>query len=347
MMLTRSRALVSLLATLLGTSFLVAGCSQRHSATAPVAPSLTAGSFRVTEGIAGAPGAKSGQYRRIWPHEDGRGWAYRLTSREWDIPPTVPFPQSPDDVPILTIDDAINLLATDPDPAHSQVASGTYRLRFNGLVTTLSGVTRQNLEESVDEGATATAALTFKRPGNRFLALLRRARPDLARKMGLQAPSFATRSTVIPDAPILLHGYAWEQTDQWIGTYGDLNQQIAWIFLTPNLKPGAEFSLQLVPDLADNVYLHARVVGWTRVETAAGVFHRALDVVYLVDFGASEVTDVDGNTIGYYRPYLYGRSDYVAGVGPVYSRERFTQGANQPPASDIVSSLTSTEAPLP
>jgi len=344
MTLTRFRALVPLLAAFLAT-FLVAGC-QRQTALDPKASSLTAGSYRVTEGVASAPGAKSGQYRRIWPHEDGRGWSYQLTTRTWDNGPGT-YPPSPDQLPVLAMDDVAGLLDTEPDPAHSEATQGIYGLRFHGTITTMSGVTAQNLEESFVAGSPSLASSASPRPGNRFLALLRRARPDLARKMGLQAPSIATRSAVIPEAPFFLHGYAWEQSDQWIGTYGDLNQQIAWIFLTPDLKPGAEFSLQLIPDLADNVFLYGRVVGSRRVETSAGVFHRALDVTYIVDFGVSQATDVDGNVVGYSRFYLYGRTDYVVGVGPVYSRERFVQSADGPVISDVTSSLTATGAPLP
>jgi len=57
-------------------------CSDRGSLIAPE-NTRTAALFQVTEGqpqTAAEAGTRSGQYRRIWPHEDGRGWAWlRIT----------------------------------------------------------------------------------------------------------------------------------------------------------------------------------------------------------------------------------------------------------------------------
>ena len=333
------------------------GCSDRGSVIAPEG-ARSAGLFQVTErqpqNVAEG-GTRLGQYRRVWPHEDGTGWAYHLTSRIWDQPPPVLYPTR-DEVPVLSMDDAIRLLETEPTGANPETSTGSYRLQFNGLITTLSGVSRQNLQETLEQGATATATSATApsatpQPGPAFMQLLRRARPDLAKKLDRNAPSMAMRAGVTQVAatlfhPTLLHGYAWEQTDQWIGTYGDLNQQIAWIFLTPDLRPGSEFTLQLVPDLANDVFLHARVLRWKSVETEAGTFNRALDVVYLVDFGVSEVTDVDGNTLGYTRSTLFGTIDYAVGVGPVasYERLRITVDPLNQGNSDLTASLTGTVA---
>jgi hypothetical protein len=318
------------------TCFLLAlalnSCSDRGSVIAPE-NTRTATLFQVTEGqsrISADAGTRWGQYRRIWPHQDGQGWTYHLTGRTWDQLPPVLYPTR-GEVPVFTMDDAIRLLGTEPTGANPETSSGSYRLQFRGSITTQSGVTRQNLQETLEQGAAATTSsiTTSSATGHavRLLDLLRRARPDLAREVNRIAPSMVTHAIVTQAAatvffPTLIHGYAWEQTDQWIGTYGDLNQQIAWIFLTPDLRSGSEFSLQLVPDLAPDVFLHARVLGWKSVETEAGVYRRALDVAYLVDFGVSEITDVDGNTLGYNRSVLFGTVDYAVGVGPVRSYER-------------------------
>jgi hypothetical protein len=319
----------------LATCFVLAlalnSCSDHGSVIGPEGLG-TAALFQLKEGqprIAADAGARWGQYRRIWPHEDGRGWTYCLTGRTWDQPPPTLYPTR-GEVPAFTIADAIRLLGTEPTGTNPETSSGSYRLQFSGSVTTLSGVTRQNLQATLEQGAAAktysiSSATEHAMP--QFLALLRRARPDIAKKMDRNVPGMATRAIVTPAAatvffPTLIHGYAWEQTDEWIGTYGDLNQQIAWIFLTPDFRPGSEFTLQLVPDLATDVFLHARVLGWKSVETVAGTFQRALDVVYLVDFGVREITDADGNTLGYNRSVLFGTVDYAVGVGPVRSYER-------------------------
>jgi hypothetical protein len=247
------------------------------------------------------------------------------------------------------MDDAIRLLETEPTGSNPETSTGSYRLQFNGLITTLSGVTRQHLQETLQPDASAMVSSAAAHPGPAFLELLRRARPDLAGKRGLQAATIASQPAVTLFRPTLLHGYAWEQTDQWIGTYGDLNQQIAWMFLTPDLRPGNGFLLQLVPDLADDVFLHARILGWKDVQTEAGTFHHALEVAYLVDFGISQATDVDGNPVGYFRSYLYGTIDYAAGVGPVRSYERLqlTLDPLNRGNSDVTASLTGTVANVP
>jgi hypothetical protein len=122
--------------------------------------------------------------------------------------------------------------------------------------------------------------------------------------------------------PLFLFGYAWERTRQYIGSYGDLNTELAWKYLVSDLGPGSSFSMQLVPDLAEDVFLHARVLRGEKAVTDAGTFRHALRVLYLVDFGVSSATDTDGNVLGYFRFYSYGTIDYVPFVGPVASYER-------------------------
>ena len=172
------------------TSLFIAGafvclvsCSDRGSLIAPE-NARTAALFQVTEGqsqAAAGAGTRLGQYRRIWPHEDGRGWAYHLTSRTWDQPPPVLFPTR-GDVPTISMDDAIRLLGTEPTGANPETSTGSYRLQFSGSVTTLSGVSRQNLQETLEQGAAApgisnTASFAAAHAGSAFLDLLRRARP--------------------------------------------------------------------------------------------------------------------------------------------------------------------------
>src|SRR5436309_5321862 len=166
------------------------GCSDRGSVIAPEG-ARSAGLFQVTErqpqNVAEG-GTRLGQYRRVWPHEDGTGWAYHLTSRIWDQPPPVLFPTR-DEVPVVSMDDAIRLLETEPTGANPETSTGSYRLQFNGLITTLSRVSRQNLQETLEQGATATATSATAtsatatsatppsatpKPGPAFMQLLRR-----------------------------------------------------------------------------------------------------------------------------------------------------------------------------
>ncbi len=59
--------------------------------------------------------------------------------------------------------------------------------------------------------------------------------------------------------------------------------------------------VQLLPDIAPDVYLRGTVYRQITVETAIGTFQKALDCLYLVDYGVIAVTDLQGQIIGYVR----------------------------------------------
>jgi hypothetical protein len=58
------------------------------------------------------------------------------------------------------------------------------------------------------------------------------------------------------------------------------------------------------------------------VETAVGTFKKALDCLYLVDYGVIAVINPQGEILGYVRLIDMGRVVYAPTVGPVYSYER-------------------------
>ena len=132
------------------------------------------------------------------------------------------------------------------------------------------------------------------------------------------------------DPPLYLFGYAWEKTREYIGSYGDLNTNLSWKYLEADLDPGHEFTIQLVPDLADDVFLHVRVLRERTATSPLGDHPRSIDVLYEVDYGISEATDVDGNPIGYWHAYDYGMITYAPKVGPVASYERSLISVGEP-----------------
>ncbi len=275
--------------------------------------------------------------RNIWPNEDGRSWEYSLLQRAWDRP--IPhFYDRPALVPPAPrLDVVMGLLRRHPIGRHLVASDGRYTMRFNGLKTTLSGATGQNLETQllfppVAASAAAAPIAPIEGPIG-FMAALERARPDIARKAGSRGGPPRAPSAIIPElfAPTFLFGYAWEKTDQYIGSYGDLNTELAWKYLDANLRPGSSFRMQLVPDLADDVFLHARVLSQQTAFSGTGAVRSAIQVLYLIDFGVGEWTDVNGNTVGFTRVYSYGTITYAPGVGPVASYERnFIESGSQP-----------------
>jgi len=262
----------------------------------------------------------------LWPNEDGRFWSYDGTMQVWGSD-SLPTDLSPTPLPLPSL----TLLAQMADertfPTPASTTGVTYRLQFADSITTMSGVRRQNLAETLTPDAPALASAA--RPGAVFLRRLALARPDLRPRIAPyldSAPAFAAGLM----QPLILHGYAWEKTVDWIGTYGDVDLLLAWKYLDGDLRRGHEFVHQLVPSLASDVYLRARVLGTSTVETPAGRYTNAIEVFYVIDYGVSEVTDESGNSLGYSRSVGYGTIHFVPGVGPVASYERVfsTYGPN-------------------
>jgi len=259
----------------------------------------------------------------IWPNEDQMRWSYAYTWDEdlfWSM---VTYPDSNDVPPLPDWRKISDLLGT-PLVGDSVVsAHGTYRMVFNGLATAGGGVTAQNLEESFEfNGSGAAPTVAMGSAEAEFLRRLHIARPDLADKLPTALLAEEPGQSITARDPLLIHGGVWEKTSEWIGTYGDLDDLLAWKFLTDRLRPGTEFTHQLIPSLADDVYLHCRIVRELTVETKEGDFKKAIECLYLVDFGVSQTFNPGGAAEGYARPIIYGSVIYAPTLGPVYCHER-------------------------
>lgn len=197
-------------------------------------------------------------------------------------------------------------------------------VRFDlGAVTTLPGgvVVQPLVVES--GGAPAPPALA------RQLVL---ARPDVVPAAELE-PSGATSGLAVLDAGALRVA-----ADEIAAYRTDLGMR-AWLYLLADPVPGRTFDLQLVPDLADSVFLHARVLDRADVSAPAGSFPGAVRVLYEIDFGWSAATGDSGQVLGRTRAWTRGEVFYAAGVGPVLARETFVpqkqiEGAPPAPAVD-------------
>jgi hypothetical protein len=295
-----------------------------------VSATLTLGGTGCSDdGVAPPPGTPAATIENIWPNEDGRSWSYSNLTRGWEFTffdSTFIYPDSTDVPPAPDLDDLFDLIDDPPLPDTFETMASEYRLTFNGETTTLSGVTAQNLESEIVLPAPAAEAPSPRT--NRFMVLLAAARPDLG--LRLQSPwipgDLAPADTIfepVPADPLFLHGGAWEKTEEWIGTYGDIDTLLAWKFLETELSPGHEFTFQLVPSLANNVFLHARVRRLTSVQTPVGTFEKALELVYMVDFGLSIFSTVFQPDNVFMRMITYGNVIYAPTAGPVMSYERF------------------------
>jgi hypothetical protein len=292
----------------------------------------------------------------IWPNEDGRSWTYRIHARQWSDPGARIYATRDSVPPIPSMSQIAALLGTQPIGPNPEADSASFQLRFNGFMTTGSGVTAQRLEEIVTRPASsplsrsalpASAAAPLG-----FLRELARARPDLAPALaGALAASGAAQQPIITGHPtIFLFGYAWQRTSQWIGSYGDADTALSWKYLTRFLFPGSQFTHRLVPTLAPDVYLHGRILDRRTVVTRDGTFANAIVCLYAVDYGIGTAVDANNpELLGYYRVYSYGTVAYADRVGPVASYERRMVGLGQPSlgTTELDLSLTDRGAPTP
>jgi hypothetical protein len=272
----------------------------------------------------------------LWPGEDGSAWSYVYEERVWgELLSLATYPTAGEVPPAPSLAEAAALLGSHAVVEPYETKQATYELELRGLVTTMSGVTAQRLITRMQTGALRQRDGTDGRGGSALLAQLRAARPDLRAKLDAEhgAPDPRTDPIPYPLAfiPVLLDGYAWARTPDWIGGYGDVDRQPSWRYLEANLEPGAEFTFQLVPSLTDDVFLHSRVLARTTVETPAGMFPDAVVCLYVIDFGVSTVRGDDGTVFGYYQVFTYGTVAYAYGVGPVASYERPLVSTGDPP----------------
>lgn len=153
-----------------------------------------------------------------------------------------------------------------------------------------------------------------------LLRALWRSRPDLRAKI-------ASRSEVAGGStwwPIFLHAGWFMKRPENIRMWHPDWDHPTWTYLTADLFVGATFTQQLIPELADDIYLHGTVTDIdATVTTPAGTFEHAVKLTSVVDYGWSEVTDPNGLVIGRTRGETRGHVHYVPHVGPVESLEDF------------------------
>jgi hypothetical protein len=280
----------------------------------------------------------------IWPNADGNWWQYEYSSRTWDQDLFL-YTDSLDVPPAPTLDQLIAILGNQPIGDNVTTVQENYQLRFDGLATTGSGVTAQNLEETVYNEPLG-ASLQLPGGEERILLGILAARPDLADRIvpmlersaktlpspiaeyisGFQAPQTeaslrASNPLAVLDlGPLLLHGGAWWMTIDWIGTYGDLEQRLAWKFLEQDLRTGHEFAYQLIPSLANDVFMHCRITGRRTFKTPAGTFHNAIVAFYMIDYGVLGYVGLQEPA--YARVIDYGSVVYAPNYGPIHCYER-------------------------
>ena len=230
-----------------------------------------------------------------------------------------PLPPGQTPVPVTAAD--ARRLFGDPVTYGGSMQQYGYHFEFNGERTTQSGVTAQNLDEAFVYPRGATVPVGADRFRAELLTRVAAARPDLRARLAARGVRPAAGDPLVM-SPYFIHGYAWRKAPAWIGTYGDLDTFPAWKFLESDLREGSAFDVQLVRELADDIWLRAQVGDHVAVAVPGGRVETGVRVYYVIDFGVSAQTNELGQVVGVYRPFDYGQVIWVPSVGPVLDVER-------------------------
>lgn len=226
----------------------------------------------------------------LWPNADGIHWTYRI--------------------------DATDVV----DPGGNFTAEAV--LWFDGEVPTAGGPAQM---------LHGTHPVPTGKPGHfsrdPLLAQLWKARPDLRPLLAARG-SDGSAGDGTGWWPLLLHDGYFMKSASNIQMWQPGFDHPTWTYLTGNLNPGAQFTQQLIPEFADNVFLHGTVEAVdATVQTDAGTFHGAVRMGYVVDYGWTAWTDDAGNPHGLYRSETRGHVHFVPGAGPVELLEEMLQVA--------------------
>jgi hypothetical protein len=222
----------------------------------------------------------------LWPNADGSRWEYQFTFVDF---------VSPD-----------------------QSFTGPAWLQLSGTVET-SGGTAQVLLGGQDVPTEAGAAPALPP----IVRALWRARPDLRARIVARYGADCVAATTSWE-PLLLHdGYLMKSATS-IQMWQPGWDHPTWTYLRDDLGVGATFTHQLVPELADDVFLYGTVeANDATVATQAATFEHALRMGYRIDFGWSTGISEGGTWLGRFRSETRGHVHYVPGVGPVELLEDF------------------------
>jgi hypothetical protein len=232
----------------------------------------------------------------LWPQVDGASWTFDGTLEEY--------------------------------PA--TVESFTARLIFDGPVDLAGGVTALNLIGQVN-GLPAAPDDGSPSGLSPVLRTVWRLRPELRSALETRYVHAARSPSQRPMWPLELlqpaeaeFGLGSLSTTTVMGTWRDGIANWAWWYFTDAFSIGSEWTLQLIPDIADDVFLHGRVFDqFTQIDVGGQTYTNVLVMEYTVDFGEITIVDQGGQLTGSGRAETTGRVSFGMDVGPLRMFEDF------------------------
>ena len=250
--------------------------------------------FCLAVGLASArPSLAQPTMGELWPNQDGTSWSYDQHYESFDD--------------------------------NGLVVDNQIRIFFDGMTEAPTAIPAQYLRQALLSGP-AGKSLNADLPADPFLRQLWIARPDLRSKIRQRLDDAACPMNV-PEGryTVLLNGeFAFLETASEIASWRcNLADTRSWLWLVSNLTIGNTFTLQLIPDLTSNVFLHGTIAAIEPATVPAGTFTDCVRVDYVVDYGTSECTDQGGSPSGTFRSETRGSIHFAPLVGPVACSEEF------------------------
>jgi hypothetical protein len=238
----------------------------------------------------------------LWPNDDGRSMSYDQHYQSFG-----------------------------PD---AEIVDNQIRLLFDGTTVAPDGIHAQYLRQELLSGPALQVTLNGAAGGTMiaaaasdpFLRHLWAARPDLrANVVKALADAPCPQNAPPGEYSVLLNGeFAWLETAGEIAAWRcNLANTRSWRWLISDLTIGNTFTLQLIPDVANNVFLHGTIAAIEPATVPAGTYAGCVRVDYVIDYGTSECTDEGGTPSGSSRSETRGYIRYAPAVGPVESFEEF------------------------
>ncbi|MBK9778330.1 MAG: hypothetical protein IPP62_18540 [bacterium] len=177
----------------------------------------------------------------LWPNSDGLRFTYDYTYQEFLL---------------------------------NESTSGSAWLQFDGYAITPGG------QAQIIEGGQPPLPGKAKAPYPGILGQVWRARPDLRMKIAALYGDAAKDESGFWCSSFLSSGLFLKSADG-IRMWNEYWNDTAWVYLDGDILPGASFTVQLLPELAPDFYLHGTVedVAAT-IMTGAGTFANAVKVAY-------------------------------------------------------------------